>query len=167
MARRIVCNASPLIFLSKIDRLHLLDAYEILIPVQVEAEILKGAKRRKPDGRRIADYLRGRRVSSVKITLLRDLPPALGAGERAAISLALRENISQVLVDEAKARIAARFKGLEPKGTLGVLWEAHNSGLIDRESLESAVFDLINKGYRIKQELLIEFMKRLRSTPDV
>src|SRR3990167_5977255 len=43
----VVCNASPLIFLAKIDRLNLLDSYVLRIPSQVESEILKGLKRRK------------------------------------------------------------------------------------------------------------------------
>ena len=49
MAERFVCNASPLIFLAKIDKLPLLDAYELHVPAQVEAEILKGFKRKKQD----------------------------------------------------------------------------------------------------------------------
>jgi hypothetical protein len=36
MAERIVCNASPLIFLAKLDKLALLDVYELHVPSQVE-----------------------------------------------------------------------------------------------------------------------------------
>ena len=164
MGGRLVCNASPLIFLAKIDRLSLLDAYDILIPAQVEAEIVKGTKRMKPDAQRIADYLSSRGIGSVKVALLRDLPHTLGAGERAVISLAVREDIPRVLVDEAKARTVARFKGLEAKGTLGVLWDAYQTGLIDGVGLESAAFELLKKGFRIKEEILVEFLKKLRSS---
>ena len=132
MAERIACDASPLIFLAKIDKLSFLDFYEIHIPAQVETEILKGAKRKKPDAAKIADYLSIRNIKPLKAVLLRELPHSLGTGERAVISLAIKENIKKVLIDEAKARTVARFKGLEPKGTLGILWDAYKPGLIDR-----------------------------------
>ena len=59
MDGRLVCNASPLIFLAKIDRLPLLGAYEILIPAQVEAEILKGARSRMRRGSQIISVAEG------------------------------------------------------------------------------------------------------------
>ncbi len=163
MAERIVCNASPLIFLAKIDKLSLLDAYELRIPVQVEAEVLKGAKRKKQDAEKIADYLHAGNITPEKVSLLKDLPHSLGAGERAVISLAVKEKITKVLIDEAKARTVARFNGLAPKGTLGVLWDAYKSGLIGRDALESLTFDLIQNGYRIKEDIIIEFLKKLKA----
>jgi predicted nucleic acid-binding protein len=162
MAERIVCNASPLIFLAKLDKLALLDVYELHVPSQVEAEILKGAKRKKPDAARITDYLQARNVKPEKVVLLRDLPHSLGQGERSVISLALRERINRVLIDESKARTIARFKGLAPKGTLGVLWDAFKAGSIDREGIEALMFDLIQKGYRIKEEVIVELFRALK-----
>jgi predicted nucleic acid-binding protein len=163
MAERIVCNASPLIFLAKIGRLSFLDAYELHIPMQVEAEVLKGVKRKKQDAAKIEDYLHARNIAAEKVSLLKDLPLSLGSGERAVISLAVREKIDKVLIDEAKARTVARFHGLAPKGTLGVLWDAYKSGLIDRDVLELLTFDLIQNGYRIKEEVIVEFLKKLRA----
>jgi len=163
MAERIACDASPLIFLAKIDKLSFLDFYEIHIPAQVETEILKGARRKKPDAGKIADYLSIRNIKPLKTVLLRELPHSLGTGERAVISLAIKENIKKVLIDEAKARTVARFKGLEPKGTLGILWDAYKAGLIDRDSIESLALDLIQKGYRIKEEVFVEFLRKLRT----
>lgn len=45
----VVRNASPLIFLAKIERLALFDNYALHIPSQVESEILKGLKRKKEE----------------------------------------------------------------------------------------------------------------------
>ena len=162
MAERVVCNASPLIFLAKIDKLSLLDVYELHIPAQVEAEILKGAKRKKQDAAKIADYLHAGSISPEKVSLLKDLPHSLGSGERAVISLAIKEKINKVLIDEAKARTVARFYGLAPKGTLGVLWDAYKSGSIGRDVLELLTFELIQKGYRIKEEVIVEFLKKMK-----
>jgi predicted nucleic acid-binding protein len=162
MAERIVCNASPLIFLAKIDKLSLLDAYELRIPVQVETEILRGAKRKKPDAAKINDYLHAENISPEKVSLLKDLPHSLGSGERAVISLAVREKVNKVLIDEAKARTVARFHGLAPKGTLGVLWDAYKAGFISRDALELLTFDLIQSGYRIKEDVIVRFLKKLK-----
>lgn len=157
-----VCNASPLIFLAKIEKLELLNGYDLYIPFQVEAEIMKGLKSKKEDAKQIVVYLKNKKIKPVKVTPLKDLPDFLGPGEKAVVSLAIRENIKRVFIDEAKARIVARFKGLNPKGTLGILWDAYKAGIIDRETTESLSLDLIQKGYRIREEILIDFLKRVR-----
>jgi predicted nucleic acid-binding protein len=43
------------------------------------------------------------------------------------------------------------------------LWDAYKAGLIDRDSLESLALDLIQKGYRIKEEVFVEFLRKLRT----
>lgn len=162
MREKVVCNASPLIFLAKIERLDLLNAYELHLPQQVEAEILKGSKSKREDSGLIAQYLKANKIEPVKIPLLKDLPHSLGTGERAVISLAVKEGIKRVLIDESKARTVARFKGLKPKGTLGVLWDAHRTGRIDNKTLEILMLGLIQRGYRIKEEILVEFLKKIK-----
>lgn len=135
----VVCNASPLIFLAKIDQLKLFDSYALRIPSQVESEILKGLKRRKEDAKRIIKYLKYKNLSPIKTTILKNLPDFLGDGEKAVISLAVREKIEKVFIDEEKARTVARFKGLLPKGTLGILWDSYKMSNIDKESLGSLI----------------------------
>jgi len=120
-----VCNASPLIFLAKIQNLEFLGTYELFIPSQVEKEILRGLKSKKKDATQIIEYLKSNDIKPVNIKPLKDLPQFLGPGEKAVISLAVREDIKRVFIDEAKARIVARFKGLNPKGTLGIIWDAY------------------------------------------
>lgn len=67
------------------------------------------------------------------------------------------------MIDEAKARIVARFKRLKPKGTLGILWDSYKTGKIDGKTVEILFLELIEKGYRIKEELFIEFLKKAKS----
>ncbi len=159
----VVCNASPLIFLAKIDRLNLLDSYVLHIPSQVESEILKGLERRKEDANQIIKYLRHKELIPIKTTILKNLPDFLGDGEKAVISLAVKEKIEKVFIDEEKARTVARFRGLLPKGTLGILWDSYKMGNMDKARLEALSFELLEKGYRIKEELFIEFLKKLRA----
>ena len=158
----VVCNASPLIFLAKIERLDLFDNYALHIPSQVESEILKGLKRKKEDAKRIIEYLEHKNLIPIKTVILKDLPDFLGAGEKAVISLAVREKIEKVFIDEEKARTVARFKGLCPKGTLGILWDSYKNGNINKTEVEILSFELLEKGYRIKEEIFIEFLRKLR-----
>lgn len=159
----VVCNASPLIFLAKIKKLNLLDVYSLHIPSQVETEILKGLKNKREDANLIIAYISQRNIKPVKTALLKDLPNFLGIGEKAVISLAVKEKIERVLIDEAKARTVARFKGLKPKGTLGILWDSYMSSRINKKNLEELTLELIEKGYRIREELLIEFLKKIKT----
>jgi len=162
MRERVVCNASPLIFLAKLQKLKLLDSYNLCIPSQVETEIIKGLKHKRENATLIIEYLKSHKIESVRAPLLKDLPQFIGPGEKAVISFAVKENIKGVLIDEAKARTVARFKGLKPKGTLGILWDAYKVEEIDRETAELLSFDLIQKGYRIKEEIFVEFLRRLK-----
>ncbi|MBI4654198.1 MAG: hypothetical protein HY752_04305 [Nitrospirae bacterium] len=163
MTGDVVCNASPVIFLAKIRRLDLLDIYSLHSPAQVDNEILRGIKRKIEDARLIKEYLRQRNIVPLKTSLLTDLPNFLGAGEKAVISLAVKEKIERVLIDESKARTVARFKGLKPKGTLGILWDSYKTEKLDRKTLEELSLELIGKGYRIKEDLFIEFLKKIRT----
>ncbi len=162
MRERVVCNASPLIFLAKLQKLKLLNNYDIHIPSQVTAEILRGLKNKKGDAKQIIEYLDSREIEPARVTILKELPNFMGPGEKAVISLAFKKNIERVFIDEAKARTVARFKGLKPKGTLGILWDSFKSGGLDKESVELLTLELIQKGYRIKEEILVEFIKKLK-----
>jgi predicted nucleic acid-binding protein len=54
------------------------------------------------------------------------------------------------------------LKDSNTKGTLGILWDAYKVEEIDRETAELLSFDLIQKGYRIKEEIFVEFLRRLK-----
>lgn len=160
----VVCNASPLIFLAKIGQINLLDNYTLYIPSQVELEINNGIRRKKEDAQLILRYLKDKNIISSRVTILKDLPEFLGDGEKAVISLAVKKNIERVFIDEAKARTVARFKGLSPKGTLGIFWDSYKNGKLEKIKMEALLFELIEKGYRIKEEIFIEFLKKLRKS---
>ena len=164
MQNDVVCNASPLIFLAKIGMLKLLNPYAVHIPSQVESEILKGVLRKKADATLIVKYLKGRKIVSVKTNIIKALPDFLGSGEKAVISPAVKRKTEKVFIDEAKARAVARLYGLYPRGTLGILWNSYKMGNIDKTRLETLLFELLEKGYRIKEEIFLEFIKKIRDS---
>lgn len=160
--KKVVADASPLIFLAKISRLNLLSDYDVYVPQQVHREILRGRERRKEAAEGLIRFLEESSVRIVDCGIKAGLPEALGEGERAVISYAAEHAIQEVWLDEVRARTVAKFYQLVPKGTLGILWEAHRKGHISKENLERHVFELVEKGYRISEEILIKVLQAIR-----
>ena len=157
---KIVSNSSPLIFLAKIGKLDFLKGYSLLVPEQVIDEVI-GRNKEKDSSVLIEGWLQKNKVTIKKTELLRSLPAGLGDGEKAAISLAMTEGVNAILIDERKARRTAKLLGLKPKGTIGVIYEQYLRGYIKRQECKYLVFELIKNGYRIKEELLAEFLQNI------
>ena len=75
----------------------------------------------------------------------------LGAGERAAITLALSMHADLILIDERKGTHVALNKGFEVAGTLGVLALAARRGLVD---LADSFDRLKRTNFRYRQEIM-------------
>lgn len=79
----------------------------------------------------------------------------LGAGESEAIALALELHADLLLMDDRRGVKAARGRGIEVTGTLGVLARAGQLGIIDlREAFER----LKQTSFRYHQEILDQFL---------
>jgi predicted nucleic acid-binding protein len=87
-----------------------------------------------------------------------DLPQGLGPGEREAIGLAEQLQADQLIVDDLTARREAERRGLSAIGTLGVLREAAEEGLIDlRISLER----LSETSFHVSPALIRDLLRNL------
>ncbi len=126
----VISNNSPLVGLSGINLLSLLrDLYtEVWIPRKVEEEFL----RKDP-------IVRGEILKNapwIKTVDLTDPQAAavyvrLHEGESEALALAVEHDARLILLDEKKGRQQAKQIGLRVKGTVSVLQEAKEEGLID------------------------------------
>ena len=92
MREKAVCNASPLIFLAKIQKLRLLDYYELYIPTHVETEIGRGLKSKKEDAKQIIEYLKNSHIKPATIKPQKDLPDFLGPGEKDVLNFAIGDS---------------------------------------------------------------------------
>lgn len=154
---KIVSNASPLIFLAKIEKLDLLNKYKVMIPKQVYEEINKGAKIGKEDAEKIKTLVEKNIVKVEDLDIIKEIEKHnLGQGEKAAISLAINKKIDTVLLDERKARRIAKFYKLKPKGTIGILINAWKNNQITKKELNESIKKLVEEGYRINEELIIK-----------
>jgi predicted nucleic acid-binding protein len=84
----------------------------------------------------------------------------LGAGEMAAISLAVELKADRILIDERKGYKAALQRGLKATTTLGLLEEASHRGLIDFEK----TLERLDKEttFYVTEDVLEEFRRRVR-----
>ena len=127
----LVLDASPLIFLARIDGLGLLNrlAGNVVFPAAVLEEVRAG---------------RERRTGAIDVAALprwlaieRDVPVPpeiaawdLGAGESQVLALTLSKQGAEAVLDDLQARRCARSLGLATAGTLGIVLRAKKAGLI-------------------------------------
>ena len=118
----IVSNSSPLIGLEQIGQINLLQYLfgQVSIPDAVAAEIEHTVSPRS------WIYLRSLSRPIHKKTVR----PALGSGEREAISLAIEIGASAIILDDEAARDVAGELGLPVIGTAGILVVAKEKKLI-------------------------------------
>ena len=81
----------------------------------------------------------------------------LGPGEREAIALALEMKADFILIDETLGRKIAVKNNVPVKGTLGILEEAANRGLVN---LSEAVHKLRATGIFLSDEIVEGVLKR-------
>ena len=161
--QEIICNTSPIINLSKINRLDLIEKLyqRIIIPGEVFNElIVKGHdKENIPAIQALIDNnLIGIREVQSK-ALVRALEQDLDPGESSAIALAVEMNADLVILDERDARETAEIYNLKKTGFIGILMKAKQKGFID--SVKKYLDQAIEKGFRIDEKLYFSIIGKL------
>ncbi|TCT22219.1 DUF3368 domain-containing protein [Thiobaca trueperi] len=133
---KLVINASPLIFLAKVDALNLLsDCFDaILTPPAVVAEI--GALR-------LPSFINVTALSEIGSAFVRGAIGSLHAGELEVMILARDSGIGLVGLDDLLARRKAQQMGLQPIGTIGILLLARERGILTNAEAWSRVEALV------------------------
>jgi predicted nucleic acid-binding protein len=147
----IVCNTGPLIALSMVGQLGLLERlYEhVITPESVFQEVLAGGTRVGVAELLAASWLE--RVSDPSVEPL--LAKELGRGEAAVIATAHRFQARLVLIDERRGRrIAEQAYGLRVKGSAGILVAAKQAGLIP--AVSPLLEEMVQAGYFLSWRLI-------------
>ena len=151
---KVVTNSTPLIELSKINRLELLrEMYgSIIIPTEVYTEVvIDGVSKPGAAAVKAAEWIFCQAViDGERIKMLRSLTD-LDLGECGAIALAEEIDAQRVIIDDRAAREVAIARGLPVVGTVGVLIAAKARHLIP--AVKPILDALLAHGARISDEL--------------
>lgn len=147
----VISNNSPLVALWHLDRLSLLrDLYtEVWMPQEVETEFLGTKKKSRQEALNNAPW--------IKTVDLADSEKAsvygrLDSGEAAVLALANEHETRLVIIDEKKARQEVLKIGLPFIGTVGILLEAKEEGLIGE--IKPLLITLQEKGIYLDESLI-------------
>lgn len=148
----VVSNSSPLIGLSAIGRLDLLQTLyqSIYIPESVYDEVTEGENRIGANEISNASWIKKRKVSLQKIEES-SAKFGLGKDETAALILASELNADLLIIDDLNARKIAQTQKQEIIGILGIFLLAKSQNLISE--VRKPLDDLIAFGYWISPNL--------------
>jgi len=149
----IVCNAGPLISLSRIDRLDLLPALfgEITVPPAVHREVTRDDSLPGAKALAQADWLKVAEIEDR--SGVAKLSAGLDLGEAEVLTLA-RELKATAAIDEKRGRRLATELGVSQTGTVGILLSAKRLGLV---LLVRPLLDqLLESGVRLSPRLYEE-----------
>jgi len=158
--RLVVADTSPIFYLLSIAHIDLLPQLfgKVFVPDAVYKELCHPAA--PPLVRDwVAELPAWADVTAVEAIDDATLQP-LGAGERAAITLALSLHADLILIDERKGTAVALGKGFGVTGTLGVLSLAARRGLVD---LADSFARLKRTNFRYRQKIMDDLLRQQQS----
>jgi len=159
-------NASPLIFLAKLDMLHVLNMYEkVYSTSEVLSEVLKGIEIGYEDALLVKKFVDESKIHKFRTKARLEKYETLLGLHRGEISvlLAARElKLDHVIIDDKRAIKAARYFGLKPISTPFVLLEALRRGEFIFSRFEECMNKLVAFGYRISPRLYIQVLRRAK-----
>ena len=166
---KVVVDATPLIYLAKINRLSLLNYYtEIFIPGAVYNEAVeKGLEKGFFDSKVIQQVVEEKTFRVIELSKKQGQEATelmtfanIGAGEAQAIILA-RNLAAEVILDDLVAHGAAKTLGLEPLWMTSFILKLYGDKTLDKKEAREVIEGLVGAGYRISGDVLIEIFKIL------
>ncbi len=158
---RIVADSTPIIYLAKVAQLQLLRSlyHDVVTPSEIKRELFEGDHPEVPAIREAYQlgWLEEAQLDQpAKFFLTRRLgqAPSLHEGERQAIALARARKIPLLIDEDGKTgRRVARVWGVEVKGTLRVIFEAHEAGLVEYEEARRLFRKLLAEQFRVSADI--------------
>jgi predicted nucleic acid-binding protein len=172
----IVSDATPIVYIAKVGKLQLLKSLygDVVLPEAVKREVLAGEYPEVPviqDALR-AGWLEERALSRAarkfeQMHLLR--APGLDGGEREAIALAYTSHLPLLIdEDEKTGRRVAKVWGVETRGTLRVILEAYEAGLIEYRETREIFRQLLAERFHVSAEVYeraLGLLEKSKKTP--
>lgn len=158
----VVCDASPLIFLAKLNQLALIERVTRRSPVVLRCvvdEVL--SKRAMPlEAERLREWLSTVRVVDYTGSLFPT--DALSRSDQSSLAWSVENHAEWLLADERLLRRFAREQGIQAIGFCGLLLQAAIMGALSTREARAAIDTAIREhGFRISIELYQDIVKRL------
>lgn len=158
-----VSNATPLIYLARLSRLHLLkDLYgQVQIPPEVKMETVdRGKAKGYPDAYALEEALNDGWLirdaltdeNARKSEALAEMT-GIDIGEAQAVILTKQKNEKEVLIDQSNAREVARNLGLRPRGTIFIILTSIKRELITKDIAKQMLVKLIEVNFYISAKI--------------
>ena len=159
----VLADSSPLITLARARHFELLREFygKLIVSREVYDEVAGGADLPGAKEVRTASWIRVDSVSTEPVPEIKLACAGLGAGERTIVYLACGLKADLVLIDEVKARRAAKTARLNVAGSIAVLERGARLGLVG--NLRSVYQSLLEQGIRYDERLLNRSLERLRT----
>lgn len=146
MHKIIISDTSVLILFQKIKKLDLLK--------RIYGEVLTTPEVAEEYGDELPDWIEIESVSDKKYQKLLEIQ--IDKGEASAIALAKEYNNVLLLLDDLKARKIASQLDLKFTGTLGIIHNAKQKGLI--EKVKPLIDDILSTDFRISEKIVYEIL---------
>lgn len=152
----VISDTTPIISLSKAEQLEVLEALfgEVFIPEAVYEE-LTGNQKFQLEAEKVkkCPFIKVKQVEDIKSVNIFQRVTGLDAGESESIVMAEEKQADLLLIDEKKARHVAKQMGLAITGTIGVLIQAYDEGLLSESAIETCLAVMKKCGIRISDGL--------------
>lgn len=166
-----VSNATPLIYLARLNKLQLLKQIftQIQIPPEVKNETVNRRKEKAyPDAYVIEEAINDGWLIPEPLTPKNNekseaLAHMMGIdiGEAQAIILAKQKNEKTILIDQSNARAVARKLELNPRGTIFVILTALRKKLITKNAAKQMLDKLVEANFYISVNIYRDTLKTI------
>lgn len=152
-------NASPLIFLSKLDKLDCLRLYERIYTTQIVIdEIERGMEKGYQEALLVKKLVDEGFIFIKKVAIPKE-GFGLDPGELSVIEMAKKMKIKELLLDDKSAIKVAKYFGLKVVSTPFLLLKNLKEGNIELDEFKESMDRLIGFGYFISPNLYIDILK--------
>ena len=161
----VISDTTPIISLIKIHRLDLLEKLfgEVLMPDAVFRELTTNESfSSEAEEVKKSAFLKISPVQNRQSIAILQAISGLDDGESEAIVLADEKKSDALIMDERRGRMVAQKLGIMITGTVGVLVQANNEGMITKDEAKSCFEFLRRSNIRLSERLVQEALDMIR-----